>query len=258
MTKEQTVVSLAWATNEITALRAKVASLEAAQSASNSPTTNGEVSEPPLKSEGLYYASGGHAPASGSRDGSEILAPAMEAARIPAAPDVERVARALYEAQFERGTTWDDWEAYLLRSDANGFDGRDECRRLARVALSALPIPATGEVGRQKAVELIRLVLDEMREDDDVDTDSWQLMLVDARAALTDHTTKAERALVRCSTAMNAFIYKIGLDDAGNYYWTDPPLRAEAQEALAANNEAFAALTDHTTKDALTEQGEKS
>ena len=58
-----------------------------------------------------------------------------------------------------------------------------------------------------------------------------------------------ERALVRCSTAMNAFIYKIGLDDAGNYYWTDPPLRAEAQEALAANNEAFAALTDHTTKD---------
>ena len=62
-------------------------------------------------------------------------------------------------------------------------------------------------------------------------------------------TGEVERALVRCSTAMNAFIYKIGLDDAGNYYWTDPPLRAEAQEAMAANNEAFAALTDHTTKD---------
>ena len=91
MTEEQAVEGIEWATNEIIALRAKVASLEAAQSASNSPTTNGEVSEPPLKSEGLYYAGGGHAPASGSRDGSEILAPAMEAARIPAAPnDVER------------------------------------------------------------------------------------------------------------------------------------------------------------------------
>ena len=91
MTEEQAVEGIEWATNEITALRAKIASFEAAQSASNSPTTNGEVSEPPLKSEDTYDAGGGHAPASGPRDGSEILVPAMEAARIPAAPnDVER------------------------------------------------------------------------------------------------------------------------------------------------------------------------
>ena len=43
MTEEQTVASLAWATNEITALRAKVASLEAAQSARNEPN----IASPP-------------------------------------------------------------------------------------------------------------------------------------------------------------------------------------------------------------------
>ena len=133
MTEEQAVEGIEWATNEIIALRAKIASFEAAQSASNSPTTNVEVSEPPLKSEGLYYAGGGHAPASGSRDGSEILAPAMEAARIPAAPDgVERALRAFADKHSACGEAW-NLSSVLA------------CVR------SAIPIPATGEVERLRA-----------------------------------------------------------------------------------------------------------
>ena len=49
----------------------------AMRAASNSPTTNGEVSEPPLKREGFPHAGSGHAPASGSRDGSETLRTAI-------------------------------------------------------------------------------------------------------------------------------------------------------------------------------------
>ena len=120
------------------------------RAASYSPMTNGEVSEPPLKREGLYRAGGGHAPASGSRDGSEILAPAMEAARIPAAPEgmIERAARALRKVhnhmtveQLQGGMDMD-----LIRAQA------------AIAALSAIPIPATGEADHSKLIGDLRTV----------------------------------------------------------------------------------------------------
>jgi hypothetical protein len=53
------------------------------------------------------------------------------------AEDVERVARALWDAQYPNGTSWDDWEAQKA-ANPDGFDGRDESRRLARAAIAAL------------------------------------------------------------------------------------------------------------------------
>jgi hypothetical protein len=53
------------------------------------------------------------------------------------AEDVERVARALWDAQYPNGTSWDDWEAHKA-ANPDGFDGRDESRRLARAAIAAL------------------------------------------------------------------------------------------------------------------------
>ena len=119
MTEEQAVEGIEWATNEITALRAKVASLEAAQSASNSPTTN------------------------------------AEAARIPAAPDVERLKGENAELRKERDALLQEpiYHAKMGSID----DGGDtptlmtayywwKQAKEARAALSAIPIPApTGE-----------------------------------------------------------------------------------------------------------------
>jgi hypothetical protein len=52
---------------------------------------------------------------------------------------VERVARAIYQAKFPTGTTWEDWEAHHKRGRrAVAFDGRDESRRLARAAIKAI------------------------------------------------------------------------------------------------------------------------
>jgi hypothetical protein len=49
---------------------------------------------------------------------------------------IEKVARAIWDAQYESGTSWDDWADHVAKGHSE-FDGRDTSRKLARAALSA-------------------------------------------------------------------------------------------------------------------------
>ena len=201
MTEQQAIEGIEWATRELAALRAKVASLEAAQSASNSPTTNVEVSEPPLKREGFYHAGGGHAPASGSRDGSETLAPAMEATSIPAAPDdVERLKGENAELRKERDALLQEPIDHAKMDSID--DGGDtptlmtayywwKQAKEARAALSAIPMTATGEVEawRQCALYDATMAGPIFKGWDRSAMDRCRRRYIEADA-LTDHTPK--------------------------------------------------------------------
>lgn len=50
---------------------------------------------------------------------------------------VERVAKALWDAQYPTGTSWDDWERQVAQNPES-FDGRDSSRKLARTAIEAM------------------------------------------------------------------------------------------------------------------------
>jgi hypothetical protein len=68
----------------------------------------------------------------------------------PAPADVvEAVARAIREAQYPNGTSWDDWEEYHAANPGR-FDGRDESRRLAKAALAAIPVSGEAERLREE------------------------------------------------------------------------------------------------------------
>lgn len=53
---------------------------------------------------------------------------------------VERIARALWDKQYPNGTTWDGWAEYIAKNPG-GFDGRDHCRELARIAIEEMRDP---------------------------------------------------------------------------------------------------------------------
>jgi hypothetical protein len=61
---------------------------------------------------------------------------------------VERAAKAIYQAQYPTGTSWEDWAGHMAKNP-DSFDGRDESRRLARAALEA----GSGDGGRVRELE---------------------------------------------------------------------------------------------------------
>jgi hypothetical protein len=66
----------------------------------------------------------------------------------------EKIARAIWEAQYPGGTSWDDWANYAAKNP-EGFDGRDGSRKLADAVL-ALIEPVMEENGRvRKLAEIL-------------------------------------------------------------------------------------------------------
>jgi hypothetical protein len=51
--------------------------------------------------------------------------------------DEEVIARAIWDAQYPKGTSWDDWARHM-EENPDSFDGRYESRRLARAVLDTL------------------------------------------------------------------------------------------------------------------------
>lgn len=52
----------------------------------------------------------------------------------------ERIARAIWDAQYPEGTSWGDWAEHTRRNPES-FDGRDTSRQLARAAIEAMREP---------------------------------------------------------------------------------------------------------------------
>lgn len=79
----------------------------------------------------------------------------------PGEPEVELFARALWDAQYPTGTSWDDWATHLA-NNPDSFDGRETCRKLARGALSAVGHSEREKiVARKEALEVAAKFLEE-------------------------------------------------------------------------------------------------
>ena len=180
MTEEQAVEGIEWATNEIIALRAKIASFEAAQSASNPPTTNGEAARIPTDTRANWRESMTEVTGALARlqswldeDGQnwgqreKDTATLIAAARIPATGEVERVLRAFADKHSACGEAW-NLSSVLA------------CVR------STIPIPTTGETVEQAYREGY---CDGVGEPDSMNARYWWEQSC-AREALSDHTTK--------------------------------------------------------------------
>jgi hypothetical protein len=78
---------------------------------------------------------------------------------------VEAVARAIYEATYPEGASWENWAVHIEQH--GGYDGRDGSRKLAQAALSAArPLIAAECAELVMTVQFPDTVLGDNRRDD--------------------------------------------------------------------------------------------